>query len=199
MRRIAGGLIVSSLLVLGAAVGLSGQSAPTNNLIVGTWKFNPQKSKMTNSLPPRSLIRKYEDRGGGVYIVMQELIDAAGWKTVSLYVAKEDGADYPLVVSGADEIPTGWISLKRIDAYTAEQVEKTGGGFGGGNAGGADGPRVRSRGTRKLSPDAKTLTLTVVAAGGGGGDDAAAGIAAAAGARGGTIQRDADVLVFDKQ
>lgn len=203
MRKIAGGTIAGSLLmIVTSAIIVSAQSAPSAqsaNPLLGTWKFNPQKSKMVNTLAPRSLTRTYEDRGGGVYIVRQELIDAAGWKTVSLYVAKEDGADYPLVVSGADEVPAGWISLKRIDQYTTEQVEKVGsGGFGGGNAGGAEGVRVRSRGTRKISPDGKTLTLTVTAAGAAGGDDAAAGIAAAAG-RGGAPQRDADILVFDKQ
>lgn len=189
MRKVAGSIIVGSLLVLGAAaVGVSAQTGSASSPLIGTWKFNPQKSKMVNSLPPRSLIRKYEDRGGGVFIMSQELVDAAGWKTVSMYVAKEDGTDYPLVVSGADSIPAGWISLKRIDALTAEQVEKAGGGFGGGNAGGAEGTRVRSRGTRKLSADGRTLTLTVTTGGGAGGDDA------------GTAQRrDPDILVFDKQ
>lgn len=190
MRKVVGGFIAGSFLVL-SAIGVSAQATQANAL-TGTWKFNPRKSKMVNTLPPRSLTRKYEDRGGGVLVVMQELIDAAGWKTVSLYVAKEDGNDYPLVVSGADEIPAGWISFKRIDAYTTEQVEKgAGGGFAGGNAGGTDVPRVRSRGTRKLSPDGKTMTLTVRTGGGAGGDDA--------GGRGGQPERDPDILVFDKQ
>ena len=200
MRRTAAGMIGGLLLLITSAIGMSAQSPQTANPITGTWKFNPQKSKLTNTLPPRSLVRKYEDRGGGVYVVTQEMIDAAGWKTTSLYVAKEDGTDYPLVISGADEIPAGWIALKRIDNLTVEQTEKRANpGFGGGNAGGGAGTRVVSRGTRKLSPDGKTLTLTVTAAGGGGGDDAAAGIAAAAAARGEAPQKDADVIVFEKQ
>lgn len=199
MRRIAVGMFLSSLLVI-SALGVSAQTPQSSNLLMGTWKFNPQKSKMVNSLPPRSLMRKYEDRGGGVFIMTQELVDAAGWRTTSIYVAKEDGTDYPLVVSGADTVPAGWIALKRVDAFTAEQVEKTGAGFGGGNAGGAEGVRVRSRGTRKISSDGKTLTLTVTAAGVAGGDDAAAGAAAAAAGGGGAgPQRDPDILVFDKQ
>ena len=174
MRKVTASLLVGTLLVLGtAAMGVSAQSAASP--LIGTWKFVPQKSKMVNSLPPRSMTRVYQDRGGGVFIMQQELVDAAGWKTVSMYVAKEDGADYPLVVSGADTIPAGWISLKRVDATTTEQIERTGAG--------AD-ARVRSRGTRKLSADGKTLTLTMT--GGGGGDEPGQ-------------RRDPDVLVFEKQ
>ena len=171
MRRVA--VLAGALLVLGtAAMNVSAQ-APAASPLVGTWKFNPQKSKMQNSLPPRSMTRVYQDRGGGVVIMQQELVDAAGWKTVSLYVAKEDGADYPLVVSGADAIPAGWIAFKRVDATTTEQTERTAG----------DGGRVRARGTRRMSADGRTMTLTVMPMGGD--------------ANGPT--RESDVLVFDKQ
>ena len=173
MRKVTASLLVSALLVLGTAtIGLSAQ-APTANPLAGTWKFNPQKSKMQNTLPPRSMTRVYQDRGGGVVIMQQELVDAAGWKTVSLYVAKEDGTDYPLVVSGADAVPAGWISFKRVDATTTEQSERTAG----------DGGRVRARGTRKMSADGRTMTLTMTPIGGD--------------ANGPT--RESDVLVFDKQ
>ena len=174
MRKVAASLLVGALLVLGtAAMGVSAQ-APAASPLVGTWKFNPQKSKMQNTLPPRSMTRVYQDRGGGVVIMQQELVDAAGWRTVSMYVAKEDGADYPLVVSGADAIPAGWIAFKRVDATTTEQTERTAAG---------DGSRVRARGTRKMSADGRTMTLTVVPMGGD--------------ANGPT--RESDVLVFDKQ
>ena len=173
MRKVTASMLVGALLVLGtAAIGVSAQT-PAASPLVGTWKFNPQKSKMQNSLPPRSMTRVYQDRGGGVLIMQQELVDAAGWKTLSLYVAKEDGADYPLVVSGADAIPAGWISFKRVDATTTEQIERTVGAEG----------RVRARGTRKMSADGRTMTLTVVPMGGD--------------ANGPT--RESDVLVFDKQ
>ena len=176
MRHVAARLLAGALLVLGAAgMSVSAVSAQSGaSPLVGTWKFNPQKSKMQNSLPPRSMTRVYQDRGGGVVIMQQELVDAAGWKTMSLYVAKEDGADYPLVVSGADSIPAGWIAFKRVDATTTEQTERTGTGAEA---------RVRSRATRKLSADGRTLTLTVTPMGG----DAAG------------PSRDSDVMVFDKQ
>jgi hypothetical protein len=172
MRNVAARVLAGALLVCAAAVGVSAQSGA--NPLIGTWKFNAQKSKMQNSLPPRSMTRVYQDRGGGVFIMQQELVDAAGWKTVSMYVAKEDGADYPLVVSGADAIPAGWIAFKRVDTTTTEQVERTGSGAES---------RVRSRATRKLSADGRTLTLTVTPTGG----DAAG------------PSRESDVMVFDKQ
>jgi hypothetical protein len=164
------------------------QSGQSSNPLAGTWKFNPQKSKMSNSLPPKNMVRKYEDRGNGLVIFTQDLTDAGGQRRQSLYVAREDGQDYPLVIQYADGFPAGTIAFKRVDATTTEQIEK-----------GANG-NVTSTAVRKISPDGRTLTLTVSrAAGGGGGDDAAAGIAAAAAARGQTIEREVDVMVFDKQ
>jgi hypothetical protein len=204
MRSTSKGLIVG-LVVVASAIGLTAQAPQSTaaNPLNGTWKFNPQKSKMSNTLPPRSMTRTYTDRGNGVYIFEQELVDAGGYKTRSIYVAKEDGADYPMVIQGADSIPAAWISLKKIDQFTTEQTEKAvpapqGGGRGAVQEGAQ--PRPRSIATRKISPDGRTLTLTVrTAQGGGGGDDAAAGIAAAAAARGETITREEDILVFDKQ
>jgi hypothetical protein len=174
MRNVAVRGLAGALLVLvTAAVGVSAQSGASP--LVGTWKFNAQKSKMQNSLPPRSMTRVYQDRGGGVLIMQQELVDAAGWKTVSMYVAKEDGADYPLVVSGADQVPAGWIAFTRVDATTTEQTERAGNGTEA---------RVRSKATRKLSADGRTMTLTVTPVGGGDANGPS---------------RDADVMVFEKQ
>jgi hypothetical protein len=189
MRTTSWGAIVGLLLVIVALmVSVSAQAPQSANPIAGTWKFNPQKSKMSNTLPPKSMVRKYEDRGNGVIIFTQDLVDAGGARRLSMYVAREDGQDYPLVVQYSDTLPTGMIAFKRVDATTVEQIEK-----------GPNG-NVTSSATRKVSPDGRTLTLTVRAAqGGGGGDDAAGGIAAAAAAKGQTIERDVDVMVFDKQ
>ena len=181
MRKIAKGVIVGLLgVVVTSAINFS-QSAPSPqaaNPLIGTWKFNPQKSRMVFSLPPRALTRKYEDRGGGVYIFTQEGIAPDGSKMFSMYVAKDDGAEYPLVIQGADDL--GSISVKRIDAYTSEQTEKRNAGFGNGG----------STATRVISKDGKTLTLTVKPRQGGQGGQGGAPAEA---------QTDMDVLVFDKQ
>jgi hypothetical protein len=121
-------------------------SAPPH---IGTWKFNPQKSKMNLSLPPRNLTRKYEDRGGGVYIFTQEGLSADGSKMFSMYVAKDDGTAYPLVIQGADNL--SYITIKGVDTYTAEQVESNNPSGGGGG----------TRAVRSVSRDGRTLTLTI--------------------------------------
>jgi hypothetical protein len=149
MRNIKQHLIVGLILVIAAPVFILSyplQSAPPPH--IGTWKFNPAKSKMNLSLPPRSLTRKYEDRGGGVYIFTQEGLGPDGSKLFSMYVAKDDGTPYPLVIQGADNL--SYITIKGIDAYTAEQVE-------GNNPTGGGGTKA----VRTVSPDGRTLTLTI--------------------------------------
>lgn len=151
MRKTAKCMIPGLLVVaVTSAINLS-QSA---NSLIGTWKLNPQKSKMVYNLPPKNLVRKYEDRGSGVYIFTQEGIAADGSKMFSMYVAKDDGNEYPLVIRGADDL--GSISLKTVDAYTSEQTEK-------------HGANISSTATRTISRDGKTMTLTVRFHGFGGG------------------------------
>ena len=152
MRKTAKCLIFSLLVVGLNSAGSLSQTANQASPLMGTWKLNPQKSKMMYNLPPRELIRKYEDRGGGVYIFTQQGRAADGTKMFSMYVAKDDGKEYPLVIQGADDL--GSITLKAVDAFTTEQTEKHEG-------------NVSSTATRVLSRDGKTLTLTVKLRGGG--------------------------------
>jgi hypothetical protein len=200
MQKVARGTIAGLLVaVVVSAVSVLAQSSASP--LIGTWKFNAQKSKLTNTLAPKDLMRKYEDRGEGVYIFTQEGHGPDGTKMFSMYVAKEDGREYPLVIQGADDF--GAISLKRVDGYTSEQTEKA-----------VQGGRVTATGTRKISPDGKTMTITIRArALQGGQDDGAVAVPAAAGggrvqtgdgrtnafAPPAEIQRDVDVFVFEKQ
>jgi hypothetical protein len=183
MRNIQQWMVLGLLVLMAGSLSMaqSPQSAAPPSFI-GTWKFNPEKSKMNLSLPPRSLTRKYEDRGGGVYIFTQEGISADGQKMFSLYVAKDDGAQYPLVIQGADNLSN--ISIKRIDANTYEQIENANANGGGG-----------TRAVRSVSPDGKTLTLTIRPAQGGGGQG---------GQRGNAPPEPVDpnevnIMVFDRQ
>jgi len=198
MARIITGLVVGSLVAGGIAAGVSAQSS---NPLIGTWKFNAQKSKLSNTLPPKDLLRKYEDRGEGVYIYTQQGHGPDGSMMYSLYVAKDDGRDYPLFIQGADDF--GMISLKKVDNFTSQQTERA-----------VQGGRVTATGTRKISPDGKTMTITIQARATAGGQDDAAGAvanaqaqAAPAGANGGrtgayapeaVIALPADIFVFDK-
>jgi hypothetical protein len=186
MRALTKGAVIGVLVAgVASAVGVSaqGQAAQTDNRLMGTWTFNAQKSKLSNFLPPRKIVRKYEDRGNGMYIFQQEMIDAANRRVMSMYVAREDGREYPMVIQNADDFPSVYIAFKRVDANTVEQTEKSPAG------------NVTANVTRTISGDGKTMTLTIRAgAGGGGGDDAANSPAAQAARR----AAPADIMVFEK-
>jgi hypothetical protein len=149
---------ILGVVVLGLALNLarvSAQSLPSIRPLIGTWKFNAEKSTMGLSLPPRELTRTYREAGDGLYILTQIGLLADGTRTQSLYVGRDDGREYPLSVSGADLLPAAYISITPIDAFTAEQRERV-------NEPG----EFQSTGVlaiRKVSADGKTLTLTVKA------------------------------------
>ncbi len=167
MRMRIGVMLVVGACLTGAPQVVMSQPSPAP--LIGTWTFNAVQSRMGLSLPPRNLTRTYTDRGGGVYIFTQEGNGPDGTPAFSIYVARDDGNEYPMYVRGRDEM--GVIAIKRIDAHTAEQTE-TGGG-------------VSTTVTRTVSPDGQTLTLTVQPSG------RQVTLGAAAG--------DVDVLVFDKK
>ena len=126
---------------------------------------------MNLSLPPRNLERTYVDRGGGVYIFTQEGNGPDGRSVFSMYVARDDGSEYPMFVRGRDEM--GVISVTAVDAYTAEQTETVG--------------NATATATRELSRDGETLTITVNPS------DARARFSLS-----GTVS-EVNILVFDKQ
>jgi hypothetical protein len=133
--------IVASFVIFVSGTAFSQAPAP----LTGTWKFNPQKSKLAFTLEPQSLVRTYVDRGGGVYIFTQQGTEINGVKTFSTYTARDDGNEYPFLVKGADDV--GTISIKTVDAYTAVQTQKVG--------------EVTTTATRTISRDGKTLTITI--------------------------------------
>jgi hypothetical protein len=142
MKQVVGKAVVPVLLLV--FIPGSALSQSTNPLI-GTWKFSPEKSKLMFTLTPQNLVRTYVDRGGGVYIFTQDGREVDGSRVFSMYVARDDGAEYPLVVRGEDEL--GVISIKAVDTYTAQQTQKVG--------------NATTTATRMLSRDGKMLTITV--------------------------------------
>ncbi|MBM3778056.1 MAG: hypothetical protein FJW23_07425 [Acidimicrobiia bacterium] len=167
MRRTIGALLALAVcLALGQGTTYSQSAGPP----LGTWKFNAAKSKMNLSLPPRNLTRTYEDRGGGVYIYTQQGNGPDGKSVFSMYVARDDGKEYPMFVRGRNEM--GTISIKPTDAYTAEQIEKVG--------------TATTTAKRELSRDGKTLTITVYPA-------------ASAARMAGTVVKETNLMVFDRQ
>ena len=84
---------------------------------VGTWKLNLAKST-TEEWTPRSETRVYEDWGGGLLKAHFEGTDAQGKPTLSEYVVRFDGKEYPyLRVLPASAVETT-ESFTRVDDRT---------------------------------------------------------------------------------
>ena len=110
---------------------------------VGTWKLNVAKSKYSPGPAPKSATVTYEETADGIKR-NGESISADGKKASFEYTAKYDGKDYP--VTGSDVFET--ISIKRInDHAVASTLKKSG--------------KVVSTSRRVISPDGKTMTLTI--------------------------------------
>ena len=119
-------------------------SAQATDPASGTWELNLAKSKFSPGPPPKSQTRTFQVTGADVKYTLKG-IDAEGKPTLVQYTAKYDGKDYP--VSGSQDFDA--ISLKRVDAGTAQATLKKGG-------------KVIQTATRVVSKDGKTLTLTTI-------------------------------------
>jgi hypothetical protein len=111
--------------------------------MVGTWELNLAKSTFTSGAPPKSSTRTFEAVPNG-YRFVNRGVDAAGKPVLSQWTAYFDGKDYPL--TGSPDSDT--ISIKRIDGFTGESIQKKAG-------------KVVYRNRRVISPDGKVFTLTV--------------------------------------
>ena len=137
---------MTRLLVLLAAVTFSGftMAAQATDPVSGTWELNVAKSKyMPASMKPRSQTRVIEVKG------QQEtgrhtIVDAQGLSSTVEYTANYDGKQYPY--KGHPDWQT--LVIKRIDAYRSE-VRQTGAG------------KAVISGTRVVSQDGKTMTVTI--------------------------------------
>jgi hypothetical protein len=144
MQPLVRALAFGAVLTLGfAAMRLSAQATDPAS---GTWELNLAKSKFSPGPPPKSQTRTCEVTGADVKYTLKG-IDAEGKPTLVQYTAKYDGKDYP--VTGSQDFDA--ISLKRVDAGTAQATLKKGG-------------KVIQTATRVVSKDGKTLTLTTIGA-----------------------------------
>ena len=122
--------------------------------IVGIWKLNTEKS----GLPPLSMgsfeIRQYSVRPDGFLVGLLVTSNARGYHFLQ-FTAKSDGTDYPEYTDDlvADMIAsakptTRTYAEKVIDEYVTEWTDKVNG-------------RITGSGRKIVSPDGKTLTITV--------------------------------------
>lgn len=127
---------VVGLILLSAGLAL----AQASDAMVGTWKFNAEKSKGS---PFVSGTSKIEKDGDGIKVAV-DLMRADGTSSRWAFNAKYDGKDYP--VTG--DSPFGdAIALKRVDAHNYVLTSKLAG-------------KVLSTQTTVISADGKTRTNT---------------------------------------
>ena len=135
---------------LAAALLLAALSTPAAqhkmSLKFGTWKLNVQKSKFPAGAEPRSDTRIYEDRGGGVIMSTHTTVNRQGKEALTIYAAKFDGKEYPVVTRGSSALST--IAFHVIDDYSESFVLTRDG-------------KAATRGTTSISKDGKTLTMTL--------------------------------------
>jgi hypothetical protein len=109
---------------------------------IGTWELNLAKSKFSPGPPRKSVTRIYEIGADNVKLT-QKIVDADEKPVQAGYTAKYDGKDYPLTgIEGSDT-----ISLKRVDAFTFDTVQKKDG-------------KVVITGRNSVSRDGKVMTVT---------------------------------------
>lgn len=110
--------------------------------IVGTWELNVVKSKYSPGPAPKSETRTYVAAGQDIKATSKG-VGADGKPTVGQWTVNYDGKDRPQ--SGSPDADA--LSLKRIDAFTAEFTQKKAG-------------KVVMTGTRTISRDGKVMTIS---------------------------------------
>ena len=116
--------------------------AQNNDPVVGTWVLNVAKSKFSPGPAPKSESRTYAMAGNEIKATSTG-VDADGKATSAAWTVVYDGKERP--VTGDPDADT--LSLKRVDPNTIEFTEMKAG-------------KVVLSGTRTVSKDGKTLTIT---------------------------------------
>jgi hypothetical protein len=121
------------------AVRVAGQAADP---LIGTWELNPASSRFSPGPAPKSESRTYRAAGEEIKATSKG-VGADGKPTAREWTVSYDGKDRPQ--SGYADADT--LTLKRIDAFSAEFTEKRAG-------------KVVITGTRVISKDGKVMTIT---------------------------------------
>lgn len=130
---------IAPKLILGMAISAIVMLAADNS--VGTWKFNPAKSKNASQMKARTDVRE-STPDGGIKVTRTEE-PSQGVSSNATFSYKYDGKDYPASGTRFDT-----ISSKKVDANTwTWEVKKTGG-------------KYHQTGKNVISKDGKTLTQT---------------------------------------
>ena len=135
--------IMRSALLAFAFTAFSANVAAQDQMGMGTWKLNVEKSKFSPGPAPKSITTKFEADGKGVKW-SADRTDSAGKVTRSEYAGAYDGKEYPLKGSAVVDA----VVLRKIDSHTTERINKKDG-------------KVVTVETRKVAQDGKSYTTTV--------------------------------------
>ena len=88
----------------------------------GKWKLNAAKSQFKTSTAPKSqVVSIVPDGKDGVKLTI-DVVTANGEKSAINYAAQYDGKEYPRTESGAGAVAGQTVTLKHVDARTAERI-----------------------------------------------------------------------------
>lgn len=132
-------VIIAAMTCLG--ILMIATAVRAQDKIAGTWKLNVAKSKFSPGPAPKSMTVTYTTSGESMKIVV-DLVPADGAKQHWEMTGKYDGSEGKITGNpNADA-----VTLKRIDANTAESTFKLAG-------------KAVATNHRTLSADGKTLTI----------------------------------------
>jgi hypothetical protein len=129
-------------IAAGLAVGALSAIASEEDLVLGVWVLNVEKSSYSPGPPPKSQSRSYEKVEDGIKATIVT-VDAKGQTVTSRYTAKYDSLEYPLTGSATVDA----IALKRVNATTAEATL-------------THARKLIGTARRVISEDSKTMTIT---------------------------------------
>ena len=132
-----------SLVILVLAALASTSTLLAANASIGTWKYNPAKSKFSPGPPYKSRTVKVEAHGEGIKVTV-EGVSGDGSKHGYSYTANFDGKDNP--VTGSSMIDA--VAYKKIDDNTYEGTSKKAG-------------NVVSNVRIAVAKDSKSMTVSV--------------------------------------
>jgi hypothetical protein len=112
-----------------------------DRLLLGTWQFNPAKSRYKIGARPQSQIRIYEPHGEGVKATIKTVYPDGRSTTVE-YTANYDSLEYPLRGSADADM----IALKKVGRRTAEAVLSHAG-------------KIMATARRVISEDGRSMTI----------------------------------------
>jgi hypothetical protein len=124
------------------AFGALSAVASEEDMVLGVWILNVDKSSYSPGPPPKSQSRTYERVEDGIKATIVT-VDARGQTVTSRYTAKYDSIEYPLTGSATVDA----IALKRVNATTAEATL-------------THARKLIGTARRVISEDAKTMTIT---------------------------------------